>query len=857
MINVKKRLQNLEDRLNETEKKISTYGKTIIFNHKDWLFNSKITKNENEKIIFDTLNEEVLIPYLGDCIKWPGLGVPKIRVNFNGTFVGEGRVQLLVIVKKSEEENSIEQVSLNGFKELSISNFETISLKLLLQGKGELYFSCVDFSPTEIKAFNRLRELTVGCAVDTGVERFLGSHLAIFDFEPLNWKESLDKNNPNIIIMDNFKLAQWLDTLDSQEALIKLLTDISLYCSENGIVNIYVNLKFITQIKIPKVLIDVLFDKVIDVENPSSLYHSDHLNVQSSKLDLNFLNKVRGKLQTDNKYDAVDSFIGEMGFKTTSRGNQVTVFSVISSDADFFKVLSMYRKQSYQTKKLVLLLEIFPGYLDLLNQFNDQEIALYLKDYTEKYYKLEDLADTDYICFFSPNNYYGRNYLEDMFLCAAHSGNLVVGKGSFGKMREKVCYLNEEIQYSSVEKLRVDRALMDTSLFKSKGIEELMALYSSGILASSQFEGKGLFFSTDKFNFVEGLALPQDQCKVDSGKSTKALPQIKQGKKTNLLIAGHDLKFAAKIIESFKGSDKYNVKLDQWKGHTSHDYVQSEELLEWAEIIICEWGLGNVVWYSQRKKKDQELIVRMHAQEKFTDYHIDFELENIDRIVVVSPWMFEEFHRILGIPRSKMVVIPNYLDSKLLDKPKKEGYQFNIGLIGMNPKLKRLDRALEIFELLWEKDKRFKLYLKGKKPSDLKWLMNREDEKIYYEELLDKIDNSRWKDNVIFEGYGNDIDDFLSKIGFVLSTSDHESFHLAAAEGMASGAVPVILNWEGSNHIYPKEFIVDDTRKAAEYIYKLVQSSTHDNTFLKRFVRERYDYSLICNSWNELLEGNI
>ena len=43
--------------------------------------------------------------------------------------------------------------------------------------------------------------------------------------------------------------------------------------------------------------------------------------------------------------------------------------------------------------------------------------------------------------------------------------------------------------------------------------------------------------------------------------------------------------------------------------------------------------------------------------------------------------------------------------------------------------------------------------------------------------------------------FGPDVGTWLRRIGFILSTSDDESFHLAPAEGMASGAVPVIRSW--------------------------------------------------------------
>jgi glycosyltransferase involved in cell wall biosynthesis len=47
----------------------------------------------------------------------------------------------------------------------------------------------------------------------------------------------------------------------------------------------------------------------------------------------------------------------------------------------------------------------------------------------------------------------------------------------------------------------------------------------------------------------------------------------------------------------------------------------------------------------------------------------------------------------------------------------------------------------------------------------------------------------------------------LRRVGFMLSTSDDESFHVAPAEGMASRAVPVLRHWPGAETIYDTRWI--------------------------------------------------
>ena len=140
--------------------------------------------------------------------------------------------------------------------------------------------------------------------------------------------------------------------------------------------------------------------------------------------------------------------------------------------------------------------------------------------------------------------------------------------------------------------------------------------------------------------------------------------------KKKLLIAGHDLKFFTLILQELKKSNKYDIKVDEWKGHAIHDISESQKYLEWADIIFCEWGLGNAVWYSHRKRVDQKLIIRMHSQETRAKYWENFFLGNINEFIVITPYMFEKFHHIFNIPRKKLKMIYNMVETEKYNLPK-------------------------------------------------------------------------------------------------------------------------------------------------------------------------------------------
>ncbi|MBF7051769.1 glycosyltransferase [Halomonas sp. KAO] len=316
--------------------------------------------------------------------------------------------------------------------------------------------------------------------------------------------------------------------------------------------------------------------------------------------------------------------------------------------------------------------------------------------------------------------------------------------------------------------------------------------------------------------------------------------------KKKILIAGHDLKFAKFIMEAIEQRDDLELLVDQWQGHSKHDEEQSHCLLNQADTIFCEWGLGNAVWYSRHKKAGQKLVTRVHAQELRTR-HLDQCLhDNIDHYIFVSPYYFELMIAEFSLQREKCKMIFNMVDTELLDKPKLPGSEFHLGMIGDVPQSKRLDRALDIFEKLYAKDKRYKLFVKGKRPEDYPWMHSKvkADEMAYYQQQYQRIKDNGWQDNVIFEGFGP-IDAWLTKIGWVLSVSDHESFHLAVAEGMASGSSPIVLNWAGARAIYPSQCVFRSVEDAFQSVLDENITVTNET---KRFAAKRFTKSRNINN---------
>jgi glycosyltransferase involved in cell wall biosynthesis len=289
-------------------------------------------------------------------------------------------------------------------------------------------------------------------------------------------------------------------------------------------------------------------------------------------------------------------------------------------------------------------------------------------------------------------------------------------------------------------------------------------------------------------------------------------------RKTKVLVAGHDLKFFLSLQAELEKTGSFEFLIDHWVGHSQHDEDKSRSLLSHADVIFCEWCLGNLKWYSENKLPHQKLIARFHAQEARLTYFADSCIKAIDHVIFVSSHTrahaIEVFEKVASVPFS---IIPNYIDvAKFQGIPKLGNCKYVLGQIGITPKLKRFDRSVRLLEKLLDIDDRYTLRIKGQNPFDYAWLVNRHDERKYYEEMFQHINMSdKLRHKVVFDPPGDDVPAWLSMVGFLLSPSDTESFHMAVGEAIAAGSKPLVWNWEGAEEIWKEASIVASVEQAA------------------------------------------
>jgi glycosyltransferase involved in cell wall biosynthesis len=328
----------------------------------------------------------------------------------------------------------------------------------------------------------------------------------------------------------------------------------------------------------------------------------------------------------------------------------------------------------------------------------------------------------------------------------------------------------------------------------------------------------------------------------------------------HLLVAGHSFGFAEDLAERTRALGGA-VRWDRWSGHMETREGTGGEDVEWADVVLCEWCLGNAVWHSRTKRDGRRLVVRFHRMELETEHPGEVELDRVDVLVFVADHVRQAACRKFGWDPDdpRMVVLPNAVDLDRLRLPKLPGAEFTLGLIGYVPWIKRLDRALEILELLRANDDRFRLIVKGRGPWEYAWMQSREEERRSYERVFARIRRSPLlRDSVVFESFGDDIETFLQQVGWVVSASEIEGHSVALAEGMASGAVPVILERPGADEQYETRWVHRGPEDAAAAIGGLRTGvGFAPESGAAAAYAERWGWERIGPEWDAVLAGSL
>lgn len=326
--------------------------------------------------------------------------------------------------------------------------------------------------------------------------------------------------------------------------------------------------------------------------------------------------------------------------------------------------------------------------------------------------------------------------------------------------------------------------------------------------------------------------------------------------RVKVVIAGADFKFAGDIVTALAADPRIDLRIDLFTANAKPQPEISAQYRDWADVVIAEFASYNALWYADNIRPDQKLIVHLHGYELLSDWIDDLAVDNCAAIVVAS-----EFYRARALsmkdwPADLVLAIPNSVDPADLRREKFTDARFHLGFAGYVPILKRPDRALDLLRRLRAEDPRYVLHLRGHDPWNYAWEWKKTSHQDSYRRFYAAVgEDPDLLAGISFEPFGSDMGNWLRRVGWMLSPSYRETFHLAGVEGATSGAIPLVWERDGSHEIFSDRWNFASTQEVAEFV--LATNSSADS-YRAEAVRamefaERYSAHRVSGRWIDLV----
>ncbi|MCU7745559.1 CgeB family protein [Priestia aryabhattai] len=204
----------------------------------------------------------------------------------------------------------------------------------------------------------------------------------------------------------------------------------------------------------------------------------------------------------------------QLGITVKKDIKNVSVLSVAKSKVEFFNILDSFKRQSWKGKELIVLLENFDGYVDILNEYNQENIKTYVLSYMNHYNRINEIISNPYISYFNPDSFYGENYLLDLMIATEYSNAEIIGKNTFYQydfQNKEVTKYNQDKEYQYVDSLQFESSIVDKSIFHGENIIEAVTKMRSNSSMALYFMRGFRLLSIDNYNFIRaGVGVSED-----------------------------------------------------------------------------------------------------------------------------------------------------------------------------------------------------------------------------------------------------------------------------------------------------------------------------------------------------------
>lgn len=249
------------------------------------------------------------------------------------------------------------------------------------------------------------------------------------------------------------------------------------------------------------------------------------------------------------------------------------------------------------------------------------------------------------------------------------------------------------------------------------------------------------------------------------------------------------------IFISQPGADNFALpylKEMDFKVLLSTDEDRIREAMQGHDIAWIEWG-NDLCRRILEKPCPCKVMNRVHDWEIRMDKILEINYENVDLLWFINRDAMADFKSKLPKLNKPMFFLPNAVDVSLF----KENISHNkkIGALSLNnQERKNYMRLARIYKKVYEIDNEWELEIRcdfNRDMQDFEQVANYlSGTKVLFTSHVLDMQNINDK---------TDVNKFFKDKSIVISTSNHEGFHYAIAEGMLCGCQPVVYNWEWGN----------------------------------------------------------
>lgn len=255
------------------------------------------------------------------------------------------------------------------------------------------------------------------------------------------------------------------------------------------------------------------------------------------------------------------------------------------------------------------------------------------------------------------------------------------------------------------------------------------------------------------------------------------------------------------------------------------------------DLIWSEWANDfTAELFSERLPI--KTMVRVHDHEIYQGRIFNINWENVDIIWFINRQAQEDFNKAINV-KCEQFFLPNAIDPEVFEENISKEKHIGFLSIFSRPR-KRIDRAIEVFKKVYENDPEWKMTIRAE-PFD--------ENHYKYEQMAAGLPIIWDRRSIDLERYGSekeDVNEFFKDMSVVLSTSEHEGFHYAIAEGALCGCKPVVYNWEwGKAGDFWGPYVHNSIDEMADAILNCKPSQEYREYVVKNFSREKLSLELI------------